>query len=123
MSPGSRSGCRSMSQLHRTKANTQWNSLMVKQDTRRQWIFLDKVGLSLANTTCAWALHCGRVGASTAGRCYSPVTHWVVGSLCVPSSLAVFVGTVQFVFPNLCSKVINYEWLFPIPNTRLQFAY
>lgn len=30
---------------------------------------------------------------------------------------------VPFVFPSLCSQVIKYKQLFPIPNTHLQSAY
>lgn len=65
---------------------------MAAQRTRRQWIFLDKVGHSLCNIISMWAVCCGSIGASTAGSCYRPVTLW---GLCVhPPVWHFFVGTV-----------------------------
>lgn len=53
---------------------------MAIQHTRRQWIFLDKVGHFLPNVITMCAVCCGSMGASTAGSCYRPGALW---GLCV----------------------------------------
>lgn len=124
---GSRSGCRSTSPLQMTKGNTWWNSSMARLDTRRQWIFLDKVTCSLAftidRTRVKWGHYTGDVEEVGVGDTW---VEWACSGL-VTLSPNLFGGLIclyiQFDYISLYTSVailVRSGWLGTSTGTRLK---